>query len=255
MIAWDRFTLNLSGHRRGCIFCFVTLVRWHCFGHCHYLLVGFTHCGWCVSSILGGKRWLEVLEYGWTLLPLFPVTTLIFEWLSWLRHRVVNSSVATFLFAQSKRPIGYILSAPIVFFIGLSVFVTYMAGRDEIRQTIWHEQAGIGSSLERVAGTFRGFSWLDLSNLQHRDALKSRLNQDVLVGTAVDRLQRGEVEYASGGTLSKMVLSLIPRVVWPDKPIVGGGGSVVQDFTEIVFAEGTSVGAGQVLEFYVNFGT
>ena len=130
-----------------------------------------------------------------------------------------------------------------------------MAGRDEIRQTIWHEQAGIGSNLERVPSTFRGFSWLDLSNSQHRDALKSRLNQDVLVGTAVDRLQRGEVEYASGATLSKMVLSLIPRVVWPDKPIVGGGGSVVQDFTEIVFAEGTSVGAGQVLEFYVNFGT
>jgi hypothetical protein len=36
---------------------------------------------------------------------------------------------------------------------------------------------------------------------------------------------------------------------------VGGGGSVVQDYTGIVFAEGTSVGAGQVLEFYANFGT
>ena len=130
-----------------------------------------------------------------------------------------------------------------------------MAARDEIRQTIWYEQAGIGRSLEKVADTLNGFSWLDLSNLQHRDALESRLNQDVLVGTAVARLQRGDVEYASGKTLSTMVLSLIPRVVWPDKPVVGGGGSVVQDFTGIEFAEGTSVGAGQVLEFYVNFGT
>ena len=163
------------------------------------------------------------------LLPLFPVTTLIFS--GFLGYGIGWSiAVATFLFAQSKRPIGYILSAPIVFFIGLSVFVTYMAGRDEIRQTIWHEQAGIGRSLEKVAGTFRGFSWLDLSNSQHRDALKSRLNQDILVGTAVDRLQRGEVEYASGKTLSTLVLSLIPRVVWPDRPVVGGGGSVVQDF-------------------------
>ena len=35
----------------------------------------------------------------------------------------------------------------------------------------------------------------------------------------------------------------------------GGGGTIVQDFTGIEFADGTSVGAGQVLEFYVNFGT
>src|SRR5262249_9738394 len=33
----------------------------------------------------------------------------------------------------------------------------------------------------------------------------------------------------------------------------GGGGSVVQDFTGIEFPEGTSVGAGAVFEFYVNF--
>ena len=52
-----------------------------------------------------------------------------------------------------------------------------------------------------------------------------------------------------------MLLALIPRVVWPDKPVVGGGGRVVQDFTGIEFAEGTSVSAGQVLEFYANFGT
>ena len=73
-----------------------------------------------------------------------------------------------------------------------------MAARDEIRQTIWYEQAGIGRRVERVAGTLHGFSWLDLSNLQHRVALNSRLNQDFLVGTAVVRLQSGDVEYASG---------------------------------------------------------
>jgi hypothetical protein len=35
---------------------------------------------------------------------------------------------------------------------------------------------------------------------------------------------------------------------------VGGGGSLVTEYTGIPFEEGTSVGAGQVLEFYVNFG-
>jgi hypothetical protein len=36
---------------------------------------------------------------------------------------------------------------------------------------------------------------------------------------------------------------------------VGGGGNVVQTYTGIGFAQNTSVGAGQVLEFYINFGT
>ena len=188
------------------------------------------------------------------LLPLFPLTTIIHS--GFIGYGVMWSIVvAIFLFAQSKRPIGYFLFAPIVFWVGLSVFVTYMAARDEIRQTIWYEQADIGSRLERVADTLLGFSWLDLSNLQHRAALEGRLNQDFIVGTAVVRLQSGEVEYASGETFWKMVLALIPRALWPDKPAVGGGGSVVTDFTGIEFAEGTSVGAGQVLEFYVNFGT
>ena len=63
------------------------------------------------------------------------------------------------------------------------------------------------------------------------------------------------MEYASGDTLGKVAMGLIPRVFWPDKPVVGGGGSVVRDFTGLEFAEGTSFGAGQVFEFYVNFGS
>jgi hypothetical protein len=51
-----------------------------------------------------------------------------------------------------------------------------------------------------------------------------------------------------------MIISLVPRALWPDKPAVGGGGDVVTKYTGIRFAQGTSIGAGQVLEFYVNFG-
>src|SRR5205814_7729697 len=90
---------------------------------------------------------------------------------------------------------------------------------------------------------------------RHRGAIDRRLNQNFLVGAAAASLESGQVEYASGATLGNMIVALIPRAIWPDKPAVGGGGSVVADFTGIEFAEGTSVGAGQVLEFYVNFGT
>jgi hypothetical protein len=50
------------------------------------------------------------------------------------------------------------------------------------------------------------------------------------------------------------VLSPIPRAFWPDKPIATGSGDLVSRFTGVRFAEGTSVGIGHVMEWYVNFG-
>ena len=59
-------------------------------------------------------------------------------------------------------------------------------------------------------------------------------------------------DFAYGGTVP--LWGFVPRALWPDKPAVGGGGSLVSEYTGIPFGEGTSVGAGQVLELYVNFG-
>jgi hypothetical protein len=163
--------------------------------------------------------------------------------------------IATFLFIRSNRKARYILLAPFVFFAALSLFVNYMAARNDIRRLVWYEQAGVEDRLRRIADVFVNFEWLDLSNPLHRGMIDGRLNQNFLVGVAVERLRSGEVEYASGATFGTLVIGLIPRAIWPDKPKVGGGGSVVHDFTGIDFDESTSVGAGQVLEFYINFGT
>ena len=48
-------------------------------------------------------------------------------------------AIVTFILAQSKRRAGYFLLAPIVCFVGLSVFVNYMIARDEIRQLVWYQ--------------------------------------------------------------------------------------------------------------------
>jgi len=62
-------------------------------------------------------------------------------------------------------------------------------------------------------------------------------------------------DFARGDTLWQALTALIPRALWPDKPTVAGSGSLVSEYTGIQFAAGTSVGIGQVMEFYVNFGT
>ena len=81
-----------------------------------------------------------------------------------------------------------------------------------------------------------------------------RFNQNDLVGKAVTQIATGRVEPTNGGTLLAAAAAIIPRILWPSKPSVGGSGSLVSLFTGIRFAEGTSVGVGQVLEFYINWG-
>jgi hypothetical protein len=156
---------------------------------------------------------------------------------------------------QSKQRVGYYLLAPLVGFVGLSLFVNYLAAREDLRQLVWRQQAEVGDRFNRVVRVFEEFEWLDLSNSKHRNLIDLRLNQNELVGLAAARLDSGAVDYANGATIRDMLIGLIPRALWPEKPAVGGGGNVVEHFTGVQFAAGTSVGAGQVLEFYVNFGT
>jgi hypothetical protein len=195
------------------------------------------------------KFWCTV-----SLLPLLPLITILRQGFIGFGTYWLLASVS-FAFALSKRRLGYFLIAPFVVFFGLSVFVNYMASRTAFREAVWFRQVGIEDRLDRVFDMFRNFTWYDSENPKQREVVDGRLNQNLLVGAAIDRLDSGLVSYAHGSTLGDMALGLIPRALWPDKPQVGGGGTVVQHFTGIRFAEGTSVGAGQVLEFYINFGT
>jgi hypothetical protein len=106
--------------------------------------------------------------------------------------------------------------------------------------------------LDRVSKLVTDLQFLDLSNASHLTALDQRLNQNYLVGLGVMAHRQGEAELQYGATVP--LWALIPRFIWPDKPAVGGGGDLVTQFTGQKFEEGTSVGAGQVLEFYMNFG-
>lgn len=188
------------------------------------------------------------------LLPLLPLTTLLKDgFMSFGTNWLICSGAFFFTQSKTSRP-AYILAMPLVAFIALSVFVNYMASRTEYRELVWYQDAGITQRLGRIGKMIEGFEWLDFSSQRQKDAIDERLNQNVLVGMAIDRLARRVVEFADGSTLSDMALALIPRAIWPDKPAVGGGGDVVERFSGYVAQAGTSVGAGQVLEFYANFG-
>jgi hypothetical protein len=134
----------------------------------------------------------------------------------------------------------------------LSVFVTYMRDRTEIRKAVWKSQ-DFSERFSRVASTFSNFEFFSPHNDDHLKAMDARLNQNWLVGAAVVHTESTE-EWAAGDTLRDAALGFIPRLLWPDKPEAGSG-DLVSKYTGIEFDQSTSVGIGQVMEFYVNYGT
>lgn len=183
-------------------------------------------------------------------LPLLPVATLatggfVGFGVYWM------ISIICFLLVNSRRRLVYFLAAPAVVYLGLSLGVTYLAERTHIREAVWYQNATYSDRFERIGTMFSAFELYDFNNIKHHREVDSRMNQNFLVGSGVLMHRSDTVELFYGSTVP--LWSLIPRAVWPEKPQVGGGGELVTEFTGIEFSEGTSVGAGQPLEFYANF--
>ena len=211
------------------------------------LILGFWLQLYAAAAAHDTHRTLLVLAT----LPLLPLATLATG--GFIGFGTVWAvSVLAFQFVIARRRIWFYLAAPPVIFLGLSLFVTYFQQRDDIREVVWNQTTGIMQRLDRVSTLVTDFQLLDLSNEKHLRALDERLNQNYLVGMGVMQHQAGEAQLSYGATVP--LWAFIPRAIWPDKPPVGGGQDLVEQFTGIKFAEGTSVGAGQVLEFYMNFG-
>jgi hypothetical protein len=161
-------------------------------------------------------------------------------------------AILAFLFAiRNKRWLFYAAALPVAYF-GLSLASAYFAQRNAIRDAVWYEQAGYAERLDRIFGMAKEFKLYDVNDPSQIQSIDARLNQNNLVGLAIERHEEGATEFLYGASVPWW--ALIPRVIWPDKPAVGGGGDIVSEATGVTFAVGTSVGAGQALEFYANFG-
>jgi hypothetical protein len=187
----------------------------------------------------------------WMMLPLLPLATLTLGGFAGFGISWVFSVIA-FAFVRSKHRWAYVAAAPIVLFFGLSLFVAYMSERTAIRDAVWTQQSGLSERFDRVQRVIDALEPIDLTKVSHVEAIDSRLNQNYLVGVGVLRHRDGVTDLLHGSSIQ--LWALVPRAIWPDKPVVGGGGQLVSEFTGVMFPEGTSVGVGNVLEAYMNFG-
>lgn len=199
---------------------------------------------------LGDSRTLLIWLVASMALPFFTVATQGFLGYGLAAMMAIYAFVAAFYGPRIK----ILLAAAVLAYLGLSVYVTYMRDRADIRSVVW-AGSSLGDRAERLNQTISEMEWFDLQEQDHLTRVDARLNQNFLVGAAVHHIGAGYAPYANGSTLYEAALSLLPRAIWPDKPVSAGSGDLVSRYTGIRFSRDTSVGVGQVLEWYVNFGT
>jgi hypothetical protein len=162
-------------------------------------------------------------------------------------------SVLIFVSNFVRSRVTVVVVSALLGYMAISVYVTYMRDRGEIRATVWGGQS-LSNRFDRLTETASTFEWFDPFNQQHLQRIDGRLNQSLLVGAAAARLNETG-DFARGETFWDALLAVVPRALWPDKPVSAGSGNLVSRFTGINYERSTSVGIGQVMEFYVNFGT
>ncbi len=186
------------------------------------------------------------------LLSVYPVLMLILG--GFLSYGSAAAIITLSVLAVSVRSIWRVLiGTAVIVALGLTIFVNYFVARDHLRSVLW-SGAGFEARVQTVVGVFSRIEPLNLDNDQHATSLDARLNQNYFAGLAAERLDQGWVDFLQGQSFYEAVIAVIPRAVWPDKPVVAGSGTLVRDMTGLELSTETSWGVGQVMEFYMNFG-
>jgi hypothetical protein len=163
---------------------------------------------------------------------------------------IIVCSVLTISTRSNRR---VVFGIAVFLFLSLSVFVNYFQHRNNIRNEVWGG-APLEARIDSVIDTGRDFEFLDPTNHTHLIALDQRLNQNYFVGLAAKRIQLGQVDYLKGDSVREGFLALIPRAIWPEKPVFAGSPQIVSKMTGLRLSRNTSFGVGNVMEFQINFG-
>ena len=130
--------------------------------------------------------------------------------------------------------------------------VAYLQSRDLLRTVVWGG-GDISSAIEVVSESAKSFDVGTVAGFEALALIDGRLNQNIFIGLAIEKLQALPDTYENGETIRLALLGWVPRFLWPDKP-ERGGSEFLEKHTGLKISEGTTFGAGPVFEFYVNFG-
>lgn len=157
------------------------------------------------------------------------------------------------LIISTRKTLRVVVGISVISILFLHLFLSYFANRADIREAVWGG-ARIETRLESVARIFADLKFIDFDDHAQMQALDSRLNQNYFVGLAAERINQGIVAYTKGRSFSDGLIALVPRLIWPDKPVYAGSPGIIMEMTGFHVNDSTSYGVGNVMEFYINFG-
>ena len=201
------------------------------------------------AMLRGNAKWAGI----WLgALAVYPVLTLLLS--GFVSYGTAAITIVLSVLVVSTRSHWRVAAGVIVAAIlGLNLFLSYFEHRDEIRDAVWGG-APIEDRIDASMNIFRDLKWFNPANEIQLTSLDQRLNQNYFLGLAATRIRSGLVEYLYGRSLWEGLLSLVPRILWPEKPVFAGSPGIVSEMTGLVLSETTSWGVGNVMEFYINFG-
>jgi hypothetical protein len=201
---------------------------------------------WLTSNRKSLVRWLISSTIG------FPVISLSLG--GFLGYGIIKALAVWMFFATIYRPRWTVVTCSFLMsYIGLSFYVGYMRDREEIRGTVWGGQS-FGRRFEKIIPLFSDFTLFNPIDNEHLQYLDIRLNQNIIVGSCVDFMAKGGENFSGTSTWWVMATAWVPRILWPDKPVVAGSYGMVSRYTGMTFSEGTSVGIGHIMELYTFHG-
>jgi hypothetical protein len=136
------------------------------------------------------------------------------------------------------------------------MFFGWMQSRSEIRSGNLSDL-----SFKNAAGIFvtdfaRHATVINLDSTVVNDRIRERIDMTDILAQQV-AFQPDVQPFVYGSTFLDSAIALVPRALWPGKPVIAGGSAFVERFTGIRRAteDTTSVGLPYPFEFYANGGT
>lgn len=196
------------------------------------------------SDQVQGLAWLSALA-------VFPVVMLLIGgFLSYGSTAVIITCSTLMIVARSYWKALAVLAISFIF--AINVFVNYFAARTLIRDAVWGG-ASMSTRIDVVLDTIGQAHLFSTKNPNDIDALDQRLNQNYFVGVSAQRLENGDVGFLNGQSVVDGLIAVVPRALWPEKPVYGGSPQIVRRMTGLDLNMDTSWGVGQVMEFFINF--
>jgi hypothetical protein len=212
---------------------------------------------WMLGAILGLRGALRQRSLVWVgiwlgALLIYPVAMLLLG--GFLSYGSAAAIIVGSALTITARSFGRaVMGLAIATYFAMTIFVNYFENRDTIRSEVWGG-VPLQDRIDTVWEVASNFHWFDSADPLDLQALDERLNQNFFVGLAAERIEGGQVGYLHGRSIWEALEALVPRIIWPDKPVFAGSPEIVSEMTGLELSPTTSFGVGNVMEFQINFG-